>query len=133
MKDLAVARARDYMSSRVVTVRPEMDVLDAMRTLLDERISGAPVVDAHGNLVGVLTQRDCMTVAVQALYHQQPAGRVAEYMTADVKTLPANASLPDVIDAFRSSPFRRFPVVDDGRLVGVLSRRDILHAILELW
>jgi len=133
MKDLTVARARDYMTTRVVTVAPDMDVLDAMRTLLGERISGAPVVDGQGNLVGVLTQRDCMTVAVQALYHQQPAGRVAEYMSREVKTLPASAPLPDVIDAFRGSPFRRFPVTEDGRLVGILSRRDILSAILALW
>lgn len=133
MKNVELARARDYMSPRVITVSPDMDVLDAMRTLLGEGISGAPVLDARGNLVGVLTQRDCMTVAVQALYHQQPAGRVSEYMTRDVKTLTASASLSDVIDAFRASPFRRFPVTEDGRLVGVLSRRDILHAILELW
>jgi len=133
MKSIDTATCRDYMASRLVTLDPGMDVLGAMQKLLDERISGAPVVDAHGNLVGILTQRDCLAVAVQSVYHQAPAGRVADYMSAPVETLPASASLMDVIEAFRRSRYRRFPVVEGSRLVGQISRQDILRAILELW
>lgn len=122
---------RDYMAHRLITVAPEHDVLAAMHTLLEGRVSGAPVVDARGNLVGVLTQRDCLDVAVQALYHGEPAGRVEDYMSRDVATLAADTSLMEAIEAFRRSRFRRFPVVEGARLVGVISRRDLMQAILE--
>jgi CBS domain-containing protein len=133
MKDVATATCRDYMATRLVTLDPGMDVLAAMQRLLDERISGAPVVDARGNLVGVLTQRDCLNVAVQSVYHQAPAGRVADYMSTPVETLPASASLMEVVEAFRRGRYRRFPVLEGSRLVGQISRQDILRAILELW
>ena len=125
--------ARDFMSTRLVTLSPGLDVLGAMRIFLDNRISGAPVVDDRGNLVGILTQRDCLNVAMHAIYHREPAGRVADYMGAPVDTLPASAGLAEVIEAFRNSRYRRFPVVEDGRLVGQISRRDILRAVLSLW
>jgi len=91
------------------------------------------VVDARGGLVGILTQRDCLDVGLQGVYHQEPAGRVADYMSHPVDTLDAGASLAEVVDAFRRSRHRRFPVLDDGRLVGQISRRDVLRATLDLW
>lgn len=133
MTEADSARARDLMSKRLIALDPGMDVLAAMRTFLDERISGAPVLDAHGNLVGILTQRDCMNVAVQALYHQEPAGHVSDYMSSPVETLPTSATLVEVLEAFRQSRFRRFPVMEGNRLVGQISRSDILRASLELW
>jgi CBS domain-containing protein len=133
VKSAEEATAGDYMSTRLVTLEPQTDVLEAMQRLLDEGISGAPVVDSRGNLLGILTQRDCLAVAVQAAYHQEPAGDVSKYMTPNVETLPASASLVEVIEAFRQSRYRRFPVLEGSRLVGQISRRDILRAILELW
>jgi CBS domain-containing protein len=133
MKGSGEAKARDYMSTRLVTLRPEMDVLGAMQTLLDAQVSGAPVVDSRGGLLGILTQRDCLEVAMQATYHQAPAGRVSDYMTSPVETLSASASLVEVIETFHRSRYRRFPVMEHNRLVGQISRRDILRAILELW
>jgi CBS domain-containing protein len=131
MRGAQEARVRDYMSTRLVTLDPQMDVLAAMRRLLDRQISGAPVVDAHGNLVGILTQRDCLEVAIQSSYHQEPAGRVAEFMSHPVTTVFADTGIVEVIEAFRSSPYRRFPVMEGARLVGQISRRDILRAILD--
>ena len=133
MKGSGEAKARDYMSTQLVTLQPEMDVLGAMHTLLDAQISGAPVVDSRGGLLGILTQRDCLGVAMQATYHQAPAGRVSDYMTSPVETLSASASLVEVIETFHRSRYRRFPVMEHNRLVGQISRRDILRAILELW
>lgn len=132
MRDAAGRTVADYMSTRLVTLSPETGVLDAMRQLLDARISGAPVVDAHGSLVGVLTQRDCLDVAMQSSYFQEPAGRVADFMSAPVETVPAAMGVVELIDRFRASPYRRFPVRDGSRLVGQISRRDILRAILDL-
>jgi CBS domain-containing protein len=133
VKDPRVVTARDLMATRLVTLAPETDVLRAMRTLLDEGISGAPVVDEHGNLVGMLTQRDCLDVGLVGVYHREPAGRVREYMKFPVETLPATATLAEILEAFRGSRYRRFPVVEANRLIGQISRRDTLPALLALW
>jgi CBS domain-containing protein len=101
--------------------------------MLSAGVSGAPVVDARGNLLGMLTQRDCLDVAMHAIYHQSPAGRVADYMKQPVETLDADASLVEVVEAFRGSRYRRFPVLEGHRLVGQISRRDVMRAMLELW
>jgi CBS domain-containing protein len=91
------------------------------------------VLDGHGSLVGILTQRDCLQVGLHGIYHQEPAGRVNDYMSQPVETVSADATLPDLIEKFRASPHRCFPVMDGTRVIGQLSRRDILRAILELW
>jgi CBS domain-containing protein len=133
VKDPRDATARDLMSKRIVTLEPGMDVLRAMQTLLDAGISGAPVVDAHGNLVGMLTQRDCLDVGLLGVYHREPAGQVRDYMKAPVQTVEASSTLAEILEAFRTSRYRRFPVVEGNRLVGQISRRDALPALLALW
>ena len=133
MSDPGESTARDLMSKRLVTLEPGMDVLRAMRVLLDAGISGAPVVDERGSLVGILTQRDCLDVGLLGIYHREPAGRVRDYMKSPVRTVEADAGLAELLEAFRSHPFRRFPVVERGRLVGQLSRRDLLPSLLALW
>lgn len=130
---VAGATVADYMATRLVTLSPDMDVLAAMRALLDARISGAPVVDERGNLMGVLTHRDCLAVSIQATYHQEPPGRAADYMSHPVETLSVATGIVEAIERFRDRPYRRFPVLDGGRLAGLLSRRDVVRAILDLW
>jgi CBS domain-containing protein len=126
-------RARDVMSRELITLAPELDVVAAMRVLLERRISGAPVVDAHGSVVGMLTQRDCLQVAYSASYHQEPAGAVSQYMSAPVETIPADLALVELIGVFLRSRYRRFPVLEDSRPVGIVSRRDVLGAALTLF
>jgi CBS domain-containing protein len=128
---LQSAKVRDFMATRLVVLSPDQQVLSAMRIMLEHRISGAPVVDAHGSLVGVLTQRDCLSVAFQASYHGDAAGRVAQYMTPEVETVPADMALVEVIEKFYRSQRRRFPVMQGNQLVGQISRRDVLRAVLE--
>jgi CBS domain-containing protein len=103
-----------------------------MRLLLEHRISGAPVIDARGNLVGMLTQRDCLRVAYAASYHQEPAGAVSRYMAGPVESIPADLELVEVIGVFLRSRYRRFPVLEDNRVVGIVSRRDALAAAASL-
>lgn len=124
--------ARDTMTRNPITLAPDEDVIEAMKTMLEHEISGAPVVDGRGNLVGLLTQRDCLTVAYRASYHGQLAGRVSEFMTTEVETIPAGMPLVEVIERFYQSPHRRFPVMEGNQLVGQISRRDVLRAVLEL-
>jgi CBS domain-containing protein len=123
---------RDYMARDLTVLSPDQDVTQAMKTMLEQQISGAPIVDPHGNLVGLLTQRDCLTVAYQASYHGQLAGKVSEFMTKNPETVPADMPLVEVIERFYQRPYRRFPVMDGNQLVGQISRRDVLQAVLDL-
>ena len=126
------ARVRNYMARDLVSFYAETDVLDAIHDLVKHRIAGAPVVDHQGELIGMLSELDCMQVALEASYYGQRGGPVSEYMTTDVETVDADMNIVDLAEQFRKSPFRRFPVVKDGRLVGQVSRRDVLRALLEL-
>ncbi len=126
------ALVRNYMARDLISFYPETDVLDAIHELVAHRIAGAPVVDHHGELVGMLSELDCIRVALDAGYYGQRGGPVSEYMTTDVKTVDAETNIVDLADRFRRSKFRRLPVVKDGRLVGQISRRDVLRALLEL-
>ena len=121
---------KDYMSASLVTFTPEMDVMNAIDILVKNRISGAPVVDEHGNLIGLLSEKDCMKVAVQAGYYEQLGGRVEDYMTKQVITVEAEASVLEVAKLFMEKGPRRYPVVEDNRLVGQISRRDVLRSLL---
>ncbi len=123
---------RDHMATDLLVLAPDEPMLRAMRRMLDAGVSGAPVVDARGELVGILTQRDCLTVAYRTSYHGEAAGAVADYMTRDVESVPAEMDLVEVIGLFYERPHRRFPVLDAHQLVGMISRRDVLRAVLEL-
>ncbi|NIR29772.1 MAG: CBS domain-containing protein [Gammaproteobacteria bacterium] len=124
---------KDYMEANLVTFSPEMEILRAIHALVENRISGAPVTDEHGNLVGVLSEQDCMKVALNAAYHEEWGGRVSEFMNHEVNTVEADMSIVDVAELFLKAPYRRYPVVQDNRLVGQISRRDVLKALEFLW
>lgn len=120
---------REYMSANLVTFTPDMEILRAVHALVENRISGATVVDEHGNVIGILSEQDCMRVALHAGYHGELGGRVAEYMSRDVKTIDADTSILELAELFMNAPYRRYPVVDDNRLIGQISRRDVLRAM----
>ena len=126
------ATVKDYMSGKLVTFRPDTDVLDAIHELVKHGISGAPVIDDTGNLVGMLSEFDCMKVVLTAGYHGEPGGPVSDLMATDVKTVRAEVSIVDMADIFMQSGLRRYPVINGNRLVGQISRRDVLRALTEL-
>lgn len=120
---------KDYMARTLVTVKPETDVLDAIHELITHRIAGLPVVDDEGNLVGMLSELDCMKVALNAGYHGNWGGPVRDFMSDGIKTVDAEMSIIDLAQLFITSRFRRFPVMMGNRLVGQISRRDVLRAL----
>jgi len=126
-------RASDYMTKDVIVLAPEISVHEAMRLLLARDISGAPVVDKRGEVVGMLTGRDVIGAIFNASYHKDLGGPVSDYMSRDVQVVNATADIMEVIELFMKSPFRRFPVMSGTRLVGLISRRDVMRAIEELW
>jgi CBS domain-containing protein len=126
------ALVKDYMTGKLVTFQPDTDVLDAIHVLIDQGIAGAPVVDDHGDLIGMLSEIDCMKIALQAGYHGQWGGPVSEYMTINTETVDADMNIIDLAQRFLETSFRRFPVMKDHRLVGQISRRDVLRALSQI-
>ena len=126
------ALVKDYMARTLVTFKPDTDVLDAVHVLVDKRIAGAPVVDDAGTLLGMLSELDCMKIALHAGYHGDWGGPVSEYMTHGVETVDAEMSIIDLAQVFIESQYRRFPVMSRNRLVGQISRRDVLRAMGQL-
>lgn len=125
--------ANDYMTVKLVTFTPDMDIHHAIDALLKNRISGAPVLDDRGRLVGVLSKKDCLRIAFSASYHQERGGPVSEFMSREVETIDADTVIVEVAERFLNSRYRRFPVMRDDRLVGVISRHDVLRALKDLW
>lgn len=123
-------KVRDYMAANLVTFSAETSVLEAIQVLVQKRISGGPVVDEHGNLIGILSQKDCMEVALNALYHGDAVGEVSEYMSRDIKTVEADTDLLEIGEMFLRLPYGRYPVLKNSRLVGQISRRDVFKALL---
>jgi CBS domain-containing protein len=119
------------MTTKPVVFTCEMDLLDAVRILVERRISGAPVVDARGNLVGVLTERDFLKAALVAGYHGERGGCVGDYMNANVEAVNADDSLFDVATRFVETKYRRYPVIEDNRVVGIIARSDVLRAVMD--
>lgn len=123
----------EYMAKELITFTPDVEIISAMRTLIERGVSGAPVVDAGGRLVGVLSSKDCMRVAFDASYHQEWGGTVAEYMSAPAETIDATEDIIAASRRFLEGSYRRFPVLRNGKLVGQITRHDVLQALVDLW
>ena len=121
--------AKDYMAASLVTLAPDTDVMEAIQKLLKNRITAAPVLDNHGNLVGIFGELDCMNVVLKSAYEQSMGGKVSEFMTKDVQKVEKDTSIVDLASLFCKSSLRTFPVFDDVELVGVISRTDVLRAL----
>ncbi|MGI9342054.1 MAG: CBS domain-containing protein [Gammaproteobacteria bacterium] len=130
MKSICV---RDYMATELVTLNPEMEILRAVHILLEHEFGGAPVVDDTGRLIGILTEKDCMKVVLNAGYHAEYGGRVTEFMSHEVETMQPDDSIVEAAQRFLDENFHRYPVVVDNELVGQISRRDVMRALEHLW
>ena len=126
---LRAVRVRDHMTRKLVLLDPDQEISRAAHTLIRHDISGAPVVDRGGRLVGMLTERDCIAVAVQAGYYDTPAGLVRDYMTPDPQWVGPDDNIFELAKRFIGGKYRRYPVVEDGRVVGLISRRDVMRAL----
>jgi predicted transcriptional regulator len=127
---LASLKVKDYMTVNKNTFSTDMDILSAIHHMLEFKISGAPVIDNHGNMVGFLSEKDCMKVALNAGYQQSgAAGRVSEFMSHGVDIIDIETPMIEVAELFLKGSFKLFPVVMDNRLVGTITRQNILSAL----
>jgi CBS domain-containing protein len=125
--------ARDFMVTKLVTLSPHMDAFEAIGLLLRYKISGAPVVDEHRNFLGVFSEKCSMTVVVEGAYQQLPTNEVFAFMDRDPETIDEEMDLVTIAQIFQSTHARRLPVLRDGKLVGQVSRRDVLKAVHDMF
>ncbi len=128
------APVTDYMVevNKLITFRPETEIMDVVKTLIKNKITGAPVLNDKKELVGLIDDKDCLKVLFDVAYHNQPVkeSNVAHYMTNVMKTISASSNILDISDTFLNTKYKRLLVVnDEGKLVGQISRHDILRAI----
>ncbi|MFA6264535.1 MAG: CBS domain-containing protein [Pseudolabrys sp.] len=144
--------ASDVMTRDVVTVEPEATVLQAARLMLQKRISGLPVIDKNGTLVGVLSEGDFLRRRetqtekrrsrwlefimgpgkVAAEYTHTHGSRVGEVMTTDVQTVDENAALEDIIELMEKHRIKRVPVMSGTTLVGIVTRSNLMRAMVSM-
>lgn len=117
------------MDRRVHTVTPKMPIREAIGFLLDQHVTGAPVVDDLGRIVGMLTERDCLRLITMGVEAEFPSGSVEEFMTTELTTVPPDMDIYFAAGLFLNHHFRRLPVVEDDQLIGAITRFDLLRAI----
>jgi CBS domain-containing protein len=154
MKNAPEARmkVRDIMSPRVISVAPDAGILEAVRLMLQNHISGLPVIDASGALVGVVTEGDFLRrgetgterrrsrwleflVGPSRLadeYVHTNSRTVKDVMTPEAVTIDEDAGLDEAVELMESRRIKRLPVVRDGLVVGIVSRANLLHALVSL-
>lgn len=120
--------------SNMVTFKPDQSIQDVISTIINKKIAGAPVLDDQQHLVGIISEKDCLRIIVDQAYHNLPAEtrKVSDYMTVKVQTLSPKTNVVEAAVEFLNSPIRRFPIVENGMLIGQVSRRHILRAAQNL-
>jgi len=125
------------MSTEVVTVNPDTAILGAVKVLIKQNITGLPVVDKENKLMGIVSEKDLLRLVYSletTLYDSVDSPRIVEdVMTKDVVTFDKDDPLSDVIGCLMDSNFRRVPVLSGDKLVGIISRKDLLECNLGVW
>jgi CBS domain-containing protein len=143
-------RAHQIMTRSVITIAPDATILEAARTMLQHHVSGLPVVDAAGKLLGIVSEGDFIRrgeigtprkrgrwlkvlLGDSAVdYVREHGRRVSDVMTSDPITVTEDATLEEIVDAMETNGVKRLPVMKDGRLVGLVSRANLMQAVASL-
>ncbi len=127
-------QVKDYMTTNLITFKPEQSVEAVIETLINNKISGGPVVNDQNELVGIISEGDCIKQISDSRYYNMPMAHrtIEQCMVKDVETISGNMNVFDAANKFLDAKRRRFPIVEDGKLVGQISQKDILKAALKL-
>lgn len=123
------------MATDLIVLRPDQTIQETVATLLKHRISGAPVVSSGSQLIGVLSELDCMRVMASSAFDGEPPNgqrKVGELMSTTVTTIEPTTDLYAIVHMFFDRRVRRLPVLVGSQLVGQVSRRDVLRAMSTL-
>lgn len=129
-----VLKVRDYMTTNLITFKPNEKVHAVVEAIIRHKISGGPVVNDKNELVGIISEGDCLKQLSDSRYYNMPLEEdlVEKRMAKNVETIDGNMDIFDAANKFLSSKLRRFPIVENGKLVGQISQKDILKAALQL-
>lgn len=127
-------KVSDYMKQKVTCFHPEQSIVEVIQTLLRKNISGGPVVNNDNELIGIISEGDCLKEISDCRYHNYPMEdiKVKDYMIKKVITIDGDMNVLDAANKFLDSRHRRFPIVHNGKLVGQISQRDVLKAAMRL-
>ncbi len=121
--------ARDIMIKKVITLRPHVQAMDAIKVMLKHKIAGVPVVDSLGQYVGVFTEKSSLSVLIGVEYESNPTTEIGHYVDREAETIDEETDLLTIVNIFLKKPYRRLPVLRNGvELVGLVCRRDVLRA-----
>lgn len=125
----------DYMTKKLLTFKAEQPIEDVIDTLIKNRISGGPVVNEKNELIGIISEGDCMKHISESRYYNLPMDKnntVEKAMIKNVETIDGNMNIFDAASKFLNSKRRRFPILENGKLVGQISQKDVLKAAMNL-
>jgi len=123
---------QDYMLTNPVKVKADTDLFDAINAILEYKISGMCVVDEENHLVGMLSEMDCLNAILSAMYNEETSvGPVEQFMSTELFSVSPHADIVDVAQEMLKRGYRRCPVVQDGKLVGQITCRQLLRAVEE--
>ena len=130
-----ILTARDLMTTNLLVFSPEETLLEAVEKLIKWSVSGAPVVDEDRRMVGMLSELDCLRMLASDefyLQQQEDGALVSQFMSTGWRTIPPDLGIYAISHYFLTSPIRRLPVVEHEKLIGQVSRRDVLRGMDEM-
>ena len=127
-------KVKDYMTTTLITFKLDQSIEEVMDSLIKNRISGGPVINDNNELIGIISEGDCIKQISESRYYNMPLNNssVEKHMVTNVETIDGNMNIFDAASKFLESKRRRFPIVENGKLVGQISQKDILKAAIAL-
>ncbi|WP_290697636.1 CBS domain-containing protein [Lacinutrix sp.] len=127
-------KVSDFMTRDLITFKATQSIEDVVNTLIKHKISGGPVVNDKNELIGIISEGDCIKQISDSRYHNLPMenSSIEKHITKNVETIDGNLNVFDAAKHFIESKRRRFPIVENGKLVGQISQKDILKAAMQL-
>jgi len=122
-------KAKDVMTKNVITISSDASLADAIELLISKEISGMPVINSKGKMIGIISEKDILNFAFSGNLRNT---KVTEVMTKDVVSFTSDTDVDTIALAIGHNKFRRVPIVDGDRLVGIVSRRDIIRVALQI-
>ena len=132
--DTTPLKVSDYMTTNLITFTPDQTIESVMQSLIKHRISGGPVVNEKNELIGIISEGDCIKQISESRYYNMPMQdkTIEKHMALNVDTIDGNMNIFDAATKFIESKRRRFPIVENGKLIGQISQKDVLKAAMQL-
>jgi CBS domain-containing protein len=121
----------DFMNHQPHVVSDTTNVRQAVELLLREKIIGVPVIDKDNNLVGYLSEQDCIEELLNDAFHCEEPGSVAKVMQRNVMSVTPSTSIVELAQIIIKNRPKNYPVIDQGKLVGLISRTNVLQALVD--